>query len=159
MIKITAIVLGKLKESYLKSAVEEYKKRISRFCELSIVELEPVKLPDSPSASQIAKALRDEAVLIEKHIPKQSYIISLCVEGKQLSSEEFAEKIEKTTNDGKNICFIIGSSFGLDENIKNRCDLKMSVSKMTFPHQLFRVILLEQIYRAFTITEGSSYHK
>lgn len=159
MIKVTVISLGRLKEKYLQTAVDEYKKRLSRFCDLKIVELNPEKLPEDPSPSLIDAALDKERQSIEKHIPKNSCIISLCVEGRQMSSEELAGNIKSLYNMGKNICFIIGSSYGLSDKVKQASDLMLSFSKMTFPHQLFRVFLLEQIYRSFMINEGSSYHK
>lgn len=159
MIKITLITLGKLKEKYLRDAVDEYSKRLSRYCRLDIIELNPITLPEKPSQSEIEAALQKEAEMIEKRISPQSVIVPLCIEGKELSSEQLAEFVDTNTNSGKNMCFIIGSSYGLSDKIKQRADLKLSLSKMTFPHQLFRVMCLEQIYRAFKINEGSTYHK
>ncbi len=159
MIKITIIALGKLKEKYLQSACDEYKKRLSRYCNLDIIELEPVRISDKPSAAEIDSALCKEAEIIIKKIPQNSDIYTLCVEGKPLSSEKFAESINLSQNIGKNITFIIGSSHGLSEKIKGLSKFKLSFSQMTFPHQLFRVMLLEQIYRAFKINEGGTYHK
>ena len=159
MIKITLITLGKLKEKYLRDAVEEYAKRLSRYCQLDIIELSPVTLSDNPSQSEIDTALLKEAEAIEKRIPDGSIVTALCVEGKSNTSEQLAEFVEKNTNEGKNMCFIIGSSFGLSDTVKQKSNLKLSLSAMTFPHQLFRVMLLEQIYRAFKINEGSTYHK
>lgn len=159
MIKITLITLGKLKEKYLRDAVEEYAKRLSRYCKLDIIELSPVTLSDNPSQSKIDTALLKEAEIIEKRIPDGSVVTALCIEGKSNTSEQLAEFVEKNTNEGKNMCFIIGSSFGLSDTVKQKSNLKLSLSAMTFPHQLFRVMLLEQIYRAFKINEGSTYHK
>ena len=159
MIKVTFITLGKLKEKYLRDAVDEYAKRLSRYCKLEIIELTPINLPDNPSQSEIDNALLKEAEAIEKRIPQNSVVTALCVEGKSLSSEQLASFVDQNTNSGKNMCFIIGSSYGLSETIKQKADLKLSLSAMTFPHQLFRVMLLEQIYRAFKINEGSTYHK
>lgn len=159
MIKVTLIALGKLKEKYLRDAVEEYSKRLGRYCALEIAEINPVSLPENPSEKEIAAALSKEKELIFKKIPENAQVFALCVEGKQKSSEEFAAEIERLTNEGKNFCFIIGSSYGLDEGVKSRADIKLSLSKMTFPHQLFRVMLLEQLYRGFKINEGSTYHK
>lgn len=159
MIKITLITLGKLKEKYLRDAVEEYAKRLSRYCKLDIIELSPVTLSDNPSQSEIDTALLKEAEAIEKRIPDGSVVTALCVEGKSNTSEQLAEFVGKNTNEGKNMCFIIGSSFGLSDTVKQKSNLKLSLSAMTFPHQLFRVMLLEQIYRAFKINEGSTYHK
>ena len=159
MIKITLITLGKLKEKYLRDAVEEYAKRLSRYCKLDVIELSPINLPEKPSQSEIDAALTKEAEMIEKRIPDGSVITALCVEGKSFSSEKLADFVETNTNSGKNMCFIIGSSYGLSNTIKQKADLKLSLSAMTFPHQLFRVMCLEQIYRAFKINEGSTYHK
>lgn len=159
MIKITLITLGKLKEKYLKDAVDEYRKRLSRYCNLEIVEIEPVKLPEKPSENEINQALEREAEEILKRIPKESTVCSLCIEGKEFSSTDFAKKIKINSDMGRGMVFIIGSSYGLSERIKTMSDIRLSVSLMTFPHQLFRVMLLEQIYRAFKINEGSAYHK
>ena len=159
MIKITLITLGKLKEKYLRDAVDEYAKRLSRYCKLDVIELTPVNLPEKPSQSEIDNALIKEAEMIEKRIPDGSVVTALCVEGKSYSSEQLATFVDQNTNSGKNMCYIIGSSYGLSDTIKQRADLKLSLSAMTFPHQLFRVMLLEQIYRAFKINEGSTYHK
>lgn len=159
MIKITLIALGKLKEKYLADAVSEYKKRLSRYCSLDICEIEPVRLSDKPSEAEIKNALEKEAQLISKKIPSGGKVISLCVEGKEMPSEQLAKSIEIFCNAGQNITFIIGSSYGLCEAVKKQSDIKLSLSQMTFPHQLFRVMLLEQVYRAFKINEGSTYHK
>ncbi len=159
MIKITLITLGKLKEKYLRDATDEYAKRLSRYCKLDIVELTPVNLSEKPSQSEINTALIKEAEMIEKRIPENCVVTALCVEGKMLSSEQFAGFVDNNLNCGKNMCFIIGSSYGLNSRIKQSADVRLSLSEMTFPHQLFRVMLLEQIYRAFKINEGSTYHK
>lgn len=159
MIKVTVIALGRLKEKYLSEAVKEYQKRLSRYCNLDILELEPVKLPENPSCSEIASALDKECEMILKKVPTNSKVISLCVEGKGMSSPDFANVVTNSANMGKGLTFIIGSSHGLSDRIKKSSDLRLSVSEMTFPHQLFRVMLLEQIYRAFKIIEGSAYHK
>ena len=159
MIKVTLIALGKLKESYLREAVLEYTKRLSRYCDLDIIELEPIKLPDAPSKAQIDAALEKEAEMIIKKIPKNCDVYPLCVEGKQFSSEELAEKVAELSQQGRGIALIIGSSYGLSEQVKAIAKTRLSLSKMTFPHQLFRVMLLEQVYRAFKINEGSTYHK
>jgi len=159
LIKVTVITLGRLKEKYLSEAVNEYSKRLSRYCDLNIIEFEPIKLSDKPSEAEINSALEKEADMILKKTPQNCYTVALCVEGKELSSPELADKIKELSAIGKNITFVIGSSYGLSEKIKKVCDLRLSVSRMTFPHQLFRVMLLEQIYRAFKINEGSTYHK
>lgn len=159
MIKLTVIALGRLKEAYLRDAQAEYLKRLSRYCDLSVIELNPVSLCENPSRNQIEAALQKEAEMILKRIPNGSLIAAMCVEGKMISSEELAECVNTQLSDGTSICFIIGSSYGLAECIKQRAHLKLSASRMTFPHQLFRVMLLEQIYRAFKINEGGTYHK
>lgn len=159
MIKTTIITLGKLKEKYLCDAVKEYSKRLSAYTKLEIIEIEPQRLSDKPGQSEIENALMKEAEIIIKKIPQNSEVISLCIEGKELSSTEFSQKIEDLQNMGKSLTFIIGSSYGLSTKIKQLSNMKLSLSKMTFPHQLFRVLLLEQIYRGFKIIEGSSYHK
>ena len=159
MLKIKIITVGNLKESAMREICAEYAKRLSSYCSLEIVELRESRLPDSPSASQISAALSEECALISAQIPKNSICVPLCVEGKQLSSEELAEKIDSYQSRSSCICFIIGSSYGLSDEIKSRADLKLSFSKMTFPHQLMRVILLEQTYRAFMINTGRTYHK
>ncbi|MGI6279464.1 MAG: 23S rRNA (pseudouridine(1915)-N(3))-methyltransferase RlmH [Acutalibacteraceae bacterium] len=159
MIKCKLIVLGSLKEKYLAEACREYEKRLSRYCSLETYVIEPVRLPEKPSNREIEAALQKEAELILKKIPENSRIIALCVEGEPYSSEGFAQLIKSDAAAGKTLVFIIGSSYGLSECVKNAADKGLSLSKMTFPHQLFRVMLLEQIYRAFKINEGSAYHK
>ena len=157
---VQIIALGKLKEKYLTDAVKEYEKRISAFARFSITELEPERLPENPSESEISAALDAEAEKITARIPPNSMIIAMCIEGKQLSSEGFAKKINEAAINGKSsIAFIIGSSHGLSEKIKKTASLRMSMSEMTFPHQLARVMLSEQIYRAFTIIHNRKYHK
>ncbi len=157
---ITVIALGKLKEKYLTDAISEYSKRISAYGKLQIIELSPVRLSDNPSQTEIDNALSKEAEEIKKKIPNNSYVFTLCIEGKEKSSESFAKAINDAAINGKsNIVFIIGSSFGLSPEIKNLSDFKLSFSPMTFPHQLMRVMLLEQIYRAFQINNNGKYHK
>ncbi len=157
---ITVIALGKLKEKYLTDAISEYAKRISAYGKLQIIELNPVRLSDNPSQTEIDNALSKEAEEIKKKIPNNSYVFSLCIEGKEKSSEAFAKAINDAAINGKsNIVFIVGSSFGLSPEIKNLSDFKLSFSPMTFPHQLMRVMLLEQIYRAFQINNNGKYHK
>ena len=160
MIKVTLITLGKLKEKYLSEAQKEYEKRLSRYCNLDIMELEPVKLSDNPSQSEIDNALAKETQMILSKIPKGSYVFSMCIEGKQLSSEELSQKLEDIALCGKStVTFIIGSSFGLSDEIKKMSDFKFSMSKMTFPHKLARIMLTEQVYRAFSISNNGKYHK
>lgn len=159
MMKITVIALASLKEKYLKDAAAEYIKRLRTYCDLKVIELDPIRLPEKASLAEISSALEREAELIAKKIPAGDFVIPLCIEGKQLSSEEFSGVLEQEMNIGRGVTFIIGSSCGLADNIKHSGDLKLSFSKMTFPHQLFRVMLLEQLYRAFKIISGGAYHK
>ena len=157
--KITVIALVSLKEKYLKDAAAEYIKRLRTYCDLKVIELDPIRLPEKASLAEISSALEREAELIAKKIPAGDFVIPLCIEGKQLSSEEFSGVLEQEMNIGRGVTFIIGSSCGLADMVKRRADLRLSFSKMTFPHQLFRVMLLEQIYRAFKICSGGAYHK
>ena len=160
MINITLIVLGKLKEKYLTMACDEYIKRLSALCKLNIIELSPVSLPDNPNETQIEQALENESKDISSKIPKNSKIVTMCIEGKGMSSKKFSEYFDNLALLGNsNITFIIGSSYGLSSKIKNMSDLKLSMSEMTFPHQLARVMLLEQIYRSLMISSGRKYDK
>lgn len=160
MIRIKIIALGHLKEKYLREASAEYEKRLSSFCKLEITELEPERLPENPNTSEIDAALDKESEKIIKTLPQGAVIIPLCIEGKLLESTELSKKIETIAlNGGSIICFIIGGSYGLSEKIKRLANLKLSMSPMTFPHQLARIMLLEQIYRAFKISQGGTYHK
>ena len=160
MMNIHLIVLGKLREKYMSDFAADYEKRLSGYCRLTVTVLEPVKLSDNPSQQEIENALSKEAAMIKSKIPKNSYIFSMCIEGKQMSSEEFSEKLGNIALDGKSTAvFIIGSSFGLSEEIKNLSDYKFSMSKMTFPHKLARIMLTEQLYRAFSISGNGKYHK
>ena len=151
MIKI--ITVGSIKEKYLKDAIEEYTKRISKYTNIEIIEVKDEGLVEPNKSLQ----LEEEKIL--KHINDKDYIITLEIEGKELSSTELAEKLDKITLEASTITFIIGGSYGLSQNIKDKAKLHLSFSKMTFPHQLFRVLLLEQIYRAFKINNNESYHK
>lgn len=158
MLNVKVITVGKLKEKYLRDACAEYEKRISRFANISIIELPEYKLPDDPNEKQIEKALGSEAESIEKAM--SGYIIPMCIEGKQLTSVKLSEKLRDIPLSGQStVSFIIGSSFGLSDKIKQKADFKLSMSEMTFPHQLARVMLLEQIYRALNISGGGKYHK
>ena len=159
MIKVTLIALSKLKEKYLKDASDEYLKRLSRYCKLQVVEIEPERLNDNPSQNEINSALEKEAQAVFKRIPESSYVAAMCIEGKKLSSEDFAKTLSSAQFSSGGITFIIGSSYGLADSVKKMADIRLSVSDMTFPHQLFRIMLLEQIYRGFKINEGSAYHK
>lgn len=160
MLNVNIICVGKLKEKFLTEAVKEYSKRLSAFCKLSVTELDETKLFDKASDSDIKNALKSESEKILAKVGKDSYIIAMCIEGKMMSSEKLSELFDRVSIEGKSrIDIIIGSSFGLSDEVKKRADLKLSVSPMTFPHQLFRVMLLEQVYRAFQISTGGKYHK
>ena len=153
---VTVIHVGNLKESYYREAVAEYEKRLSRFCRVKNIEIKEEKTPDQPNKNEISETLEAEGKRILSALPERSYKIALCVEGKQYSSEQLAATIEKCQSD---VTFIIGGSYGLSDEVKKACDERISVSKMTFPHRLMRVILAEQIYRAFMINSGGEYHK
>lgn len=156
--KINLIVIGKLKEEYLRSACGEYIKRLGRYCTIEVHELDECRLSDNPSEKEISAALKKEAAEIRKFAA--GMIIPLCIEGRQMSSEQLAAEIASAGVNGfSTITFIIGSSFGLDDEIKSAGNMRLSMSKMTFPHQLARVMLLEQIYRAFQINTNGKYHK
>ena len=158
MLNVKLITVGKLKEKYLRDACAEYEKRISRFANISIIELAESKLPDDPNDKQIEKALDIEAEDISKAM--SGYIIPMCIEGKQLTSVKLSQKLQDIPLSGQStVSFIIGSSFGLSDKIKAKADFRLSMSEMTFPHQLARVMLLEQIYRALNISCGGKYHK
>ena len=158
--KITIVTVGKIKEKYLKDAIAEYGKRLSRYCKLEIVETSYENTPDGASELMEQQIRRKEGERIEKYLREDAYVIALAIDGKMLSSEEFSEKIGSLGVSGvSHIIFIIGGSIGLDEQILRRADYRLSFSKMTFPHQLMRVILLEQIYRAYRILNHEPYHK
>lgn len=159
MATIRFISVGTLKEEYLRDAVAEYEKRLSGFCTVEQVVLREAKLPNNPNESDIKRALDEEAKQILASMPPRSYKIALCVEGKQFSSPELASKIESAFSSSNEICFCIGSSHGLSDEVKTAVDLRLSVSKLTFPHQLMRVLLLEAIYRCMNIIKGTKYHK
>ncbi len=157
---IKIIAVGKIKEKYIKEGISEFSKRLSRYCSLDIVEVSDEKAPENLSKRQMEEVKKKEGEKILKKIPSSAYVISLVIDGKRLSSEDLAEKISNLMVNGNNdICFIIGGSLGLSEDIINRSDFKISFSKMTFPHQLMRLILLEQVYRGFRIMKGEPYHK
>lgn len=158
--KITLITIGRLKDKYFIDASEEYEKRLSKYCKLDVKAIEAARLPSNPSDAEIAEALKWEANKILKAIPQGCDIVPLCIEGKQLASEELSRQLEDMKLRGtSHICFIIGGSYGIDEEIKSMAKLRLSMSKMTFPHRLARIMLLEQLYRAFKISEGGNYHK
>ena len=160
MLNMRIVCVGKLREQFYIDAFNEYSKRLSAYCKFECVELNETKLGSSPSDKEIAAALAKEAVDIERALGKDAYVIAMCVEGKQLKSEDFAQKINSLAVSGRGrICFVIGGSFGISQRIKQRADMRLSMSEMTFPHHLARVMLAEQIYRAFKIIKGSKYHK
>lgn len=158
MLKVKLITVGKLKEQYLRDACAEYAKRIGRFASLSILELDEARLPDKPSQAEIDKALARESEAILRAC--EGYVIALCIEGGQKSSEEFSRQLTELGVRGLGtVSLLIGSSYGLSDAVKRRADAMLSMSKMTFPHQLARIMLLEQLYRAFMIAGGGAYHK
>lgn len=160
MLSINIICTGKIKENYLKDAIKEYSKRLSKYCNLNIVELQDEKLPNNLNPNLEENIKQKECKNIMEHIKKDSYIICLDLKGKQLSSEEFSKKIEDISlNLSSSITFIIGGTLGLTKEILNISNESICFSKMTFPHQLMRVILLEQIYRSYRIISGEPYHK
>lgn len=160
MIKIKIICIGSLKETYLKEAFYEYQKRLTSFCKFELIELNEYKLKNNPCDSEIKICINSEGDKILSKIPANSHCISLCIEGNELSSEKFAKHIEDISiNKTGEIIFIIGGSYGLSEKVKKQSDFLLSISKMTFPHQLARIMLSEQIYRAFQIMSGGKYHK
>ena len=158
--EIRIICVGKLKENYWKDAAEEYSKRLSRFCNIKILEIKEARLPDKASAAEEETVKREEGEGILKQIRDEDFVISLEIQGKSLSSEEMAEKIENLGLAGRsNLVFVIGGSLGLSPEVSRRADFHLSFSRMTFPHQMMRVILLEQIYRSFKIIRNETYHK
>lgn len=159
MIGVTVIAIGNLKEEYWRSAAAEYEKRLSAFCRFKMIQLKEERLSEQPSENEIRNALQKEAGKVLAEIPQKAYRIAMCVEGKQLASEELADKLEQISESHGEVCFIIGSSFGLADSVKSACQMRLSVSKLTFPHQLLRVLLLETVYRSFNILKGTKYHK
>ena len=151
MQKITVLCVGKLKEPFYEQAVKEYEKRLSRCCKLELLE---------PSEAEIRQALKKEAALVEQRLSKGGALIAMCIEGQEMSSVALSQKMQQIAARGASqLTFLIGSSFGLDEDLKKKADLRLSMSPMTFPHHLARVMLLEQIYRAYQIEAGTKYHK
>lgn len=158
--KITLICVGKLKEKYLVQGIEEYAKRLSRYCTLEIIELADEKTPDNAADAITVAIKKKEGDRILRAVKEDAYCIALAIEGNMLASEELAQKIDKLgVNGSSHICFVIGGSLGLSEEVLKRAEYKLSFSKMTFPHQLMRLILLEQIYRAYRINNNEPYHK
>ncbi len=159
MLTINVICVGKLKEKYLKDAISEYSKRLSKYCKLNIIELSDEKVPDKINESIENEIKEKECKKIITHIPKNSYVMALDLTGKQYTSEEFSEKIENVAMEKSNLTFIIGGTLGMNNELLNMCDSKICFSKMTFPHQLIRVFLLEQIFRGFKISHKETYHR
>ncbi len=159
MLSVYLICVGKLKEPFYKDACAEYIKRLSAYCKLTLVEIPEVKLSKAPALGEITNALAKEGDAIRQKIPPSARVAALCVEGRMRSSEEMARMIPAQGSQDKHLVFLIGGSYGLHPSIKAEASVQLSMSPMTFPHHLARVMLLEQIYRAFKINEGSSYHK
>lgn len=158
--KITVVTVGKIKEKFYRDAIAEYQKRLSRYCTLEIIELQDEKTPDGASEALEQQIKDKEGMRILQNIREDAYVIALVIQGKQRSSEQLASHLEQLTVQGKShICFVIGGSLGLSEAVQKRADEHLSFSPMTFPHQLMRVILLEQIYRSFRIIKREPYHK
>ena len=160
MQKITVLCVGKLKERFYSDASAEYSKRLQRYCRLEIAELPESRLPEDPSPAQIRQALENEAAAIAARLPKGGAVVALCIEGKPCSSEELSRRIIDFGVQGKTqITFLIGGSVGLSEDVKKLADWRLSMSPMTFPHHMARIMLLEQLYRAYQIAAGTKYHK
>ncbi len=160
MLTVTIACVGKLKEAYWRDACAEYAKRLSAFCRLQIAEVSEERLPDNPSAAQIAAALQAEGERLLSRVPVGAPIVALCIEGKGYTSEALSEQLSQWTVDGiSHVVFVIGGSWGLSPQVKQQARVRLSMSGMTFPHQLARVMLLEQIYRALQISNGGKYHK
>lgn len=160
MFEIKLITVGKLKESFYRSAAQEYAKRLGGFCSFQLLELPECRLPEGPSPAEIAAGLEKEAALILSKIPKAAWVCALTPEGTLLSSEGLAQQLRRVKQSGKGCaCFIIGSSYGMAGRVKERADLRLSMGPMTFPHHLARIMVLEQLYRAESIQAGTKYHK
>ena len=160
MQRVTVLCVGKLKEKFYIDAAAEYIKRLQRHCKLELIELPEQRLPDEPSPAEIQKALRTEGDAIRERLPKGGAVIALCIEGKPCSSEELSRRMAEFGVQGKTqLTFLIGGSVGLDEDLKRQADWRLSMSPMTFPHHMARIMLLEQIYRAYQIAGGTKYHK
>ena len=160
MQRVTVLCVGKLKEKFYTDAAAEYVKRLQRYCKLDVVELPEYRLPEEPSPAEIQKALQTEGAAIRERLPRGGAVVALCIEGKPCSSEELSRRIIDFGVQGKTqITFLIGGSVGLDESIKKQADWRLSMSPMTFPHHMARIMLLEQIYRAYQLAAGTTYHK
>lgn len=159
MLNIKLITVGSLKEAFLRTAASEYEKRLGAYANVQIVELKEARVPENPSQGEINTALDKEADAILAAIPRRAYVIALCVEGQQRSSEQLAALLESAMSRSSELCLVIGSSHGLSPRVKQAADYRLSVSALTFPHQLMRVLLLETVYRSLSILHGSKYHK
>lgn len=160
MLTLRIAAVGKLKERHFAEACAEYQKRLGGFCRLQMIEIPEARLPDSPSVSQIRQALAREGEQLLRAADKKDFLVALCVEGDSLTSPQLSEQLRRLQNAGHSaVCFAIGGSYGLDDAVKEAAGLRMSMSAMTFPHQLARVMLLEQLYRAFSLAAGGKYHK
>lgn len=161
MIRINIICIGKIKEKYFTDAINEYAKRLSSFCKFSVIELAEERVRSNiPNAAQITEVIEAEGKEILKKINTSDYVVAMCIEGKMMSSEELSKMLDTVSVSGKStVDFIIGGSYGLSSAVKTRADFKLSMSRMTFPHQMARMILSEQIYRAFEISSNGKYHK
>lgn len=157
---VTVIAVGKIKESYLREGIREYEKRLKPYCALRIIEIEEERAADDPGPAEIERVLKREGERILGKMPRQGFKIALCVEGERFSSEGMAEKVKNLALGGvSDLTFVIGGSWGLSDDVKRACDMKLSFSDFTLPHQLMRLVLLEQIYRWFKIIRGETYHK
>ena len=160
MLGVTFVCVGRMREAHYIAAFAEYEKRLGALCRFELRELPETRLPERPSDAEIAAALRREGEAIERSIPKVAFTVAMCIEGRQMPSEALAAALERTAASGcSRVCFIVGGSYGLDAEIKARSDLRLSMSQMTFPHHLARVMLAEQVSRALSINSGSRYHK
>lgn len=159
MERLDVICVGSLKEKYLRELCAEYEKRLSRFCKLTVTELAESRLPADPSPAEIARALDSEAEAMTARTPDGAYRIALCVEGREMPSESFSAALERGFERSGRVVMYIGSSYGISERLKSACDLRFSLSQLTFPHQLARGVLMEQLFRAYKIRAGETYHK
>ena len=160
MVSISLLCVGKLKESHWRDACAEYIKRLSTYCRAQVIEVAEERVADNPSAAQIAATVEAEGKRLLSHITADSLVIALCIEGKEMDSAQLSQYIQKATvNGASKIVLVIGGSWGLSDSVKSRADLRLSMSPMTFPHQLARVMVLEQLYRSFQIASGGKYHK
>ena len=160
MLNVKLICVGRMREKFYIDAFAEYQKRLQAYCRLELLEITEQRLAERPSEKEISAALAREGQEILKAVPADAYLVALCVEGRQMPSEGMAALIRERENSGRpRLCFVIGGSFGLAEAVKQRADRRLSMSEMTFPHHLARVMLIEQVYRGFKINEGSQYHK